>query len=161
MNTQNNRREAIDLALRWTEVRGGAQAATSTDLVKAAAIIEAYLTGALQLRVVGDNAHGNGVASAVDSHAGGRDHINDVCPVCINSIVRRFFSFIGGNDFGNMPDQTFSAHCFHTHKASSSAQGGEKPERGATLSGAETVISRCSCDLCRRMHGTRDREDRS
>lgn len=156
MNTQNNRREAIDLALRWTEARGGAQAATSTDLVKAAATIEAYLTGALQVRVVGSNDHGDGGCFPINNGNGLGVNAGDILPVkdvgCAGVRTHK--------TIGDTLDQSFSGKLVNTHKASSSAQGGEKPERGATLSGAENVMSRCSCDLCRRMHGTRDREAR-
>ncbi|WP_395370742.1 hypothetical protein [Komagataeibacter diospyri] len=72
----------------------------------------------------------------------------------IRPILRSLFSGFRLNDVRPEVLASWLAEIGST--ASSSAQGGEMPERGATLSGDETVTSRCSCDLCRRVHGSRE-----
>lgn len=74
----------------------------------------------------------------------------------IRPILRSLFSGFRLSDV--RPEVLMSWLAEIGSSASSSAQGGEKPERGATLSGSETVAFRCSCDLCRSVHGTRDGE---
>ncbi len=153
-STPDSRRDALEIAISWTEARGGAQAATSTDLVKAAAIIESYLTGGLQVRVVGSDVDENGSRLPVNDSNGLGVNAGDVFPVDdVGSVGVGIHKTVS-----DALDQPLSGKLVNRHEASSFAQGGEKPERGATLSGNETVAARCSCELCRRVHGSRDGE---
>ncbi len=146
------RLKALDAALVIAQETGAMEA---SDILKDASLIENYLSvGIVGSAVLPVDDLPCGVEPALDLGTGDLSIPNGNCgkflPVCKRQVG------------GDLQDKTLAGSDVSvTHKASSSAQGGEKPERGATLSGAETVISSCSCDLCRRMHGTRDREDRS
>ncbi|MDT8871576.1 hypothetical protein RAA17_12090 [Komagataeibacter rhaeticus] len=121
-----DRRDALDFAIRWTEARGGAQAATSTDLVKAAAIIESYLTGGLQVRVVGSDVDGNRSRLPVNDSNGFGVNAGDVFPVDdVGSVGVGIHKTVS-----DALDQPLSGKLVNRHEASSFAQGGEKPERG-------------------------------
>ncbi|WP_182356642.1 hypothetical protein [Komagataeibacter europaeus] len=141
--------KALDAALVIAQATGAMEA---SDILKDASLIENYLSvGIVGAAVLPVNDLARAVEPALDLGAGDfpipdRDS-GEFLPVSERQIG------------GDLKDKTLAGSDVSvTHKASSSAQGGEKPERGATLSGSEIVAFRCSCDLCRSVHGTRDRE---
>lgn len=141
--------KALDAALAIAQTTGAMEA---SDILKNASLIENYLSvGIVGSAVLPINDLPCAVEPAHDLGTGDLPIPNgdggEFLPVCKCQVG------------GNLQDKTLAGSDVSVaHKASSSAQGGEKPERGATLSGDETVASRCSCDLCRRVHGSRDGE---